>query len=199
MSQRSSGFERMPLDSYATPSWVTEALVPHLPEIDGPIWEPAAGSGQMVAALKGAGFDVVGSDIVDGVVFLNCAPREACAAVITNPPYALAAAFIEHAIEVMRPCRGTVAMLLRTDYDHAKTRQHLFEHPFAKKVVLTKRIVWFVNPDPKKNKSPSFNHAWFIWDWQHRGPPTLAYSIAERRHPASAEYNAPTWAERKSD
>jgi hypothetical protein len=23
--------------------------------------------------------------------------------------------------------------------------------------------------------SPSFNHAWLIWDWQHDGAPTLAY------------------------
>jgi hypothetical protein len=35
-----------------------------------------------------------------------------------------------------------VAMLLRTDFDHAATRAHLFaSRPmFAKKVVLTKRI-----------------------------------------------------------
>jgi hypothetical protein len=94
-------------------------------------------------------------------------------AIITNPPYELATEFIERSLAFQRAFRGIVAMLLRTDFDHAKTRQHLFGgHPaFAKKVVLTKRIKWFED----SMGSPSFNHAWFIWDWQHQGAPTLAY------------------------
>jgi hypothetical protein len=69
-----------------------------------------------------------------------------------------------------------VAMLLRTDYDHAATRQHLFGGcgQFAKKVVLTKCIVWFDGP----GAAPSFNHAWYVWDWRHVGAPTLAYGPA---------------------
>jgi len=67
-----------------------------------------------------------------------------------------------------------VARLLRTDFDHAARRAHLFAGfaMFAKKVVLTKRIQWFEG----SNGSPSFNHCWMIWDRQHRGPPTLAYA-----------------------
>jgi hypothetical protein len=95
MSQRVSGYQR---DNYETPTWVTQALAPHLPVIGGQIWEPAAGNGQMVAALTGMGFDVFGTDIVDGVDFLDCVPRS-CAAVITNPP-SLAKAFIERALDV---------------------------------------------------------------------------------------------------
>jgi len=40
-----------------------------------------------------------------------------------------------------------VAMLLRTDFDHAKTRWHLFSDcpAFACKIVLTKRIRWIEN------------------------------------------------------
>jgi hypothetical protein len=67
-------------------------------------------------------------------------------------------------------------MLLRTDFDHAASRRHLFSEcpAFATKVVLTKRIVWFDGP----KAAPSFNHAWYIWDWKHRGSPTLAYAPA---------------------
>jgi len=74
---------------------------------------------------------------------------------------------------LMQPVEGFVAMLLRTDFDHAKTRQFLFSGcpPFSKKLVLTKRIQWFED----SKGSPSFNHAWFIWDWKHQGAPTLAY------------------------
>ena len=67
-----------------------------------------------------------------------------------------------------------VAMLLRTDFDHAASRAHLFADcaTFAKKVVLTKRIRWFEG----SKGSPSFNHCWMIWDREHRGPATLAYA-----------------------
>jgi hypothetical protein len=65
-------------------------------------------------------------------------------------------------------------MLLRTDFDHAATRAHLFAScpTFARKVVLTRRIRWF----EQSAGSPSFNHCWMVWDRLHRGPPTLAYA-----------------------
>ena len=79
--------------------------------------------------------------------------------------------FIERGLS-LTASDGLVAMLLRTDFDHAKSRQHLFQHPaFSKKLVLTKRIKWFED----SKGQPSFNHAWFVWDYRHKGPPTLAY------------------------
>ena len=171
MSQRESGYERKELDRYETPEWVTMALVPHIRErIIGSIYEPAAGSGKMVAALAKAGFMVNADDLSEGRDFLQC-PFANMPAIITNPPYSLAREFIDRALKLTRPY-GLVAMLLRTDYDHAATRRDLFEQaPFAKKLVLTKRIKWFED----SKGQPSFNHAWFIWDWKHDGPPTLAY------------------------
>jgi hypothetical protein len=178
MSQRESGYERKALDQYETPAWVTLALVPHLPEINDMIWEPACGSGKMVAALRQAGFDVTGSDIADGVDFLCHPAKSGIGAIITNPPYALAREFIERAWHFNSV--RVVAMLLRTDFDHAATRAHLFAGcpTSAKKVVLTKRIRWFEGSDG----SPSFNHCWMIWDRQHRGPPTLAYASSIAHH-----------------
>src|SRR6516164_5732205 len=101
MSQRESGYERKALDQYETPSWVTLALIPHLPEINGVIWEPACGGGKMVAALRQAGFDVIGSDITDGADFLrHHSPTRDFSAIIGNPPYTLAREFIEHALHL---------------------------------------------------------------------------------------------------
>jgi hypothetical protein len=116
-----SGYERKALDQYETPSWVTLALVPLLPEISGVIWELACGRGKMVAALRQASFDVVGSDIADGVDFLrHAAPTAGISAIITNPPYLLAREFIERALHFDGV--RVVAMLLRTDFDHAGVR-----------------------------------------------------------------------------
>jgi hypothetical protein len=73
------------------------ALIPQLPVFSGKIWEPACGSGKMVAALRQAGFEVVGTDIIRGVDFLHHATEIGVSAIITNPPYALAREFIERA------------------------------------------------------------------------------------------------------
>jgi hypothetical protein len=51
---------------------------------------PACGTGKMAAALRQAGFDVVASDIAQGVDFLDDPPQLGVSAIITNPPYALA-------------------------------------------------------------------------------------------------------------
>lgn len=179
MSQRDSGYERKERDLYETPEWVTLALVPHLPRQFEIVWEPAAGSGKMARALRTSDVQVLATDISEGLDFLafTSPPVLDTAAIITNPPYALAQEFIEHALKLMHEAAGVVAMLLRTDFDHAKTRAHLFakHQAFAKKVVLTKRIQWFDD----STGSPSFNHAWFIWDWLHTGAPKLAYALTE--------------------
>lgn len=188
MSQRDSGYARKERDLYETPEWVTLALLPHLPDYIAEIWEPACGSKKMVRAIKAAcpSVHVWSSDVAPlderrtlKIDFLNpCVTLgQQFDAIVTNPPYETAQAFIEIALERAEDQEAIVAMLLRTDFDHAKSRSHLFRDcpVFAKKLVLTKRIVWF-DPEPgAKGKSPSFNHAWFIWDWNHKGPPTIAY------------------------
>jgi hypothetical protein len=130
----------------------------------------------MVKALVRGGHPVVASDISEGVDFLTTT-LPGWQAIVTNPPFGLAQDFIERALELTRPHDGAVFLLLRTDFDHAKTRQHLFgkSETFAKKIVLTRRIKWF--EDSKGH--PSFNHAWFGWDWKRHGQPTLAYHHEE--------------------
>jgi hypothetical protein len=63
VSQRDSGYVRIDRDAYETPEWVTLALIPHMRKPDL-VWEPAAGSGKMVAALEASGFTVLGSRAV---------------------------------------------------------------------------------------------------------------------------------------
>ena len=144
MSQRGSGYARKELDLYETPAWVTHALREHLPDHVRHIWEPACGSGKMVSALEEWGVQISRSDISRNQDFFQFATCEADG-IVTNPPYSEAARFIEHALALTKSSAGFVAMLLRTDFDHAKSRQHLFGGcpQFAKKVVLTKRIRWF--------------------------------------------------------
>lgn len=176
MAQRHSDYDRKPNDLYTTPPWVTRALLPHIPHGVQRIWEPAAGVGRMVDALNDPerdrycyATDLQGGDNVAQLDFLGEAvPTFEFDSIITNPPFSLAHQFIVRALQRTRPSAGFVAMLLRTDFDHAKSRVGIFRdcRAFHKKLVLTKRIVWFVDPLTGKPKaSPSENHCWMLWDW----------------------------------
>jgi len=165
MSQRVSGYERKPNEAYHTPHWVTRTLLPYIPEGVRVIWEPAAGTGQIAEVLREAGYRVITTDLERD--FLDCIPLK-CDAIITNPPYNLAVPFILRALTLV----PFVVMLLRVDFDSAKTRAPLFDdRRFAGKIILRKRIKWFPG-----DSGPSDNHAWFVWDTRHVGPPNIAYA-----------------------
>lgn len=177
-------YARAENDAYYTPAWCTEALLRHWWP-NGDVWEPAAGRGDIAAVLEAEGIEVRATDLVpfDGAPmvrlqsdmdFLTCLPvKSATFSIITNPPYKKAEAFIRKALELTGRGRGAVAMLLRNEYDCAKSRQTLFEQaPFARKIVLTTRPKWIEG----SKGSPRHNYSWFIWDWRHRGPATLEYA-----------------------
>jgi hypothetical protein len=177
MSRRDSTYERKERDQYNTPDWVTQLLIPHLPDPTHKIWEPACGAGSMVRVLADNGYSVHASDIVDGESFFDAPTTHDCDGIVTNPPYTDCAVFIQHALDVMMPKYGFVCMLLPSDFSYAKSRRNLFaDCPiFKKKIEIIRRIVWFERDDGKR-PAPSENHAWCIWDWRHRGPPTLAWA-----------------------
>jgi len=176
MAQRDSGYKRKKNDAYYTEPWVTEALLPYIPDRVRSIWEPACGKGGIAKVLREAGYLVTATDLKAGEDFLRML-NVGAQAVITNPPYGLTKEFIYKALEMTKPQRGFVAMLLRTDYDHGKTRRHLFGGcpQYAGKLVLTKRIVWFT----PVIASPSENHSWFLWDWTRRAEPSIRYFYEE--------------------
>jgi hypothetical protein len=171
MSQRVSGYERKPDESYETIAWPVVALLARLPSIRR-AWDPCHGGGQLIATLRRQGVEAVGTS--DNFFARIEAPLHV-SHLVTNPPYGparkseLAVRFIEHALELNVP---HIAMLLRVDFDSAVTRQHLFRDcpAFVGKIVLLNRIKWFEGPS-----SPSDNHAWYLWDRNHRGPPIIQY------------------------
>lgn len=148
MSQRHSDYDRIPGDTYVTPQWVYDALYAVEP------WAKLA---------------------------WDCAPAEAefdflsrpwgGKAIATNPPFALAPKFCRHAIG----CARKVAMLLPLGFDAAKSRRDLFadNRAFKAKYTLTRRIRWQNLIQAKAG--PSSNHAWYVWDRDHSGPPTMGW------------------------
>jgi hypothetical protein len=185
-------FARVERDFYPTPSWVIEALAEHVDLVGMRVWECACGNGQMAEALKAAGASVFSSDVEDyGYVGLDAVldfaagqhPNTArFSAIVTNPPFGnrgkLAERFIAAGLQQITEY-GFVALLLPVDFDSAKTRTRFFAGcpHFAGKIILTRRIVWFANPN-KQRESPKENTAWFLWSRNAiRGrPPIVLYA-----------------------
>ncbi|MBF0093242.1 MAG: hypothetical protein HQL33_01500 [Alphaproteobacteria bacterium] len=171
-------FERADNDAYYTPDWCTEVLLAKV-RFRGAVWEPASGKGRMAAVLRRAGYPVVESDIDpsttgESLDFLTCgAMAEGTSSVVTNPPYHIGTNFVRHALALALPRGGMVAMLLRHEFDCAKTRRPLFERPeFRIKLVLTTRPRWIAEDT---GNSPRHNFSWYVWDAAHQGPPQLGW------------------------
>lgn len=99
--------------------------------------------------------------------------------IITNPPYGKEAVrSVEKALELMEAEQGYVAMLMRHEWDAAKGRAHLIDHPaFIAKITLRFRPVWVEKKPGETSASPRFSYAWYIWD--HRKTLTAPHAKAE--------------------
>jgi hypothetical protein len=177
MGKHETGFARVERDYYPTPTWVLDALAEHVGIAGSTVWECAAGTGEMVEALKAAGAQVWASDVVDRGYPLDAvldfvsgpAPDIRVDLIVTNPAWGtqgrIAVKFIEAGIRHIASGRARgLALLLSTDFDSATTRPRLFRDCsyFTAKLVLTKRIVWYKRTDGKREQ-PKENNAWFVW------------------------------------
>ncbi len=191
-----SGYERAGKDFYATPDWVTEALVHHV-RLRGPIWEPCCGDGAMARVLSGHGQTVVATDIAErgfgtgGIDFLACQTvPNGCRAIVTNPPYgdsgshggqsrspAAMLGFLRHALALTASVQGQLALLVRLQWTAGRRAADMMSAaPFSAIIVLTQRIQWF--DKGKETNTGQHHHAWVVFDHHHpQGrPPSLLYA-----------------------
>lgn len=172
-----SGFDRIDNDRYETPEYVSEIILPYIDGI-GCVWECACASGNMGRVLSSESNRwVIGTDICYGDDFLKQKhlPLASVRAIVTNPPYkrGVAQQFVEHALKLMEPVQGVVAMLLPLGWDMAQERVHLFEmNPaWRRKIAIRKRIRWFEG----SKGNPRAYHAWYIWDCRNLGALPTTY------------------------
>jgi hypothetical protein len=191
-----SAFARAGDDFYATPSWVTEALLRHI-RFRGPIWEPCCGDGAMSTVLGRRGYEVVSTDIADrgfgtsGVDFLACHQMpEDCRSLVTNPPYgdsglhagqsrspAAMLSFLRHALMLTASVQGQLALLVRLQWIAGQRAAEVMSAaPFTAVIVLTQRILWFERGED--TKPAQHHHAWVVFDHAHPPgqPPAMLYA-----------------------
>ena len=159
---------RKPADLYPTPYDCTYSLMPKLESIlpvGSRVLEPACAEGQMVRPMREFGYEVDGFDLRPGVGgggggvdFLDPNNEfEGYDAVITNPPFSAAEAFIIRALEIA----PVVVMLLKAQYWNTKNRKKLFRET---------RPLWELNLtwrpaflEEERGKSPLMDCMFVVW------------------------------------
>ena len=131
-----------------------------------------------------------GSGIVDTLAMMGfnaiCCPDAfmdglRCEWVVTNPPYkrGLVDRIINRQIERVEAGQVYgVAMLLRSGFDHAKTRAVMFDHPlYFGQIKMRFRPWWSEN----RSKQPIHNYVWHLWQWACSSlDPVVLYSLGDK-------------------
>lgn len=168
---------RRAMDNYSTPSEVTSALLGFL-NLSAPmsILEPACGSGAISRVLAAAGHTVFSSDIRQtgyGNVqdYLSADPVKGIDAIITNPPFNQSEEFIRKAVTEA----PLVAMVLKSQYFHAKKRTQLFKDcPPSFVLALNWRPDFLFG---ERGGAPTMEILWAVWQ---KGQADTRYRILER-------------------
>jgi hypothetical protein len=163
-------------DFYATPPDATRALFEYLELPPTVIWEPACGDGRICKVAEEFGHDFIASDIQtdfgDTADFLTT-PQKQSDVLITNPPFYLAADFINHARGLGV---GLFAFLLKSQFWHAKKRLPLFRDTRPSHILaLSFRLDFDFG---KKGGSPVMECLWTVWDNSRQGG--TIYDILEK-------------------
>ena len=177
-------------DFYATPAIAVHALlaVEDVPRI---VWEPACGDGAIVSVLRDSGREVNATDLVSrgcpfslsGIDFLM--ERQSPAdAIVTNPPFKLAEEFASHGKTLAR----RVYLLLRLSFLEGLRWERGLATGLARVHVFAPRLPFMHRHDydGPKNSNSGMPFAWFVWDREHEGPPTIGW-VNARKIPTTAD------------
>ncbi len=138
MSSTGRSDVRDPDDHYRTPKWCIDSILPHLPS-GGRVLDPGCGSGAILdAIMRTPPFvheDLFGIELHEGRAeearalfaparksniltgdFLTSPGYGSYDLIVGNPPFCIAMEFVERALALTRPYRGTVAFLLRLNW-----------------------------------------------------------------------------------
>lgn len=172
MSAAGRGAERKANDLYETPSWLTEAILPHLGD-PKTIYEPACGKHAILnvleAKFKTATFfhNDLHPQIEDWCLpqdFLKCQVKGQLDLLITNPPYGLAFEFAKKAMEIRAVTGCVVVLLLRLNFLGSQGRAAWLRDHTPSIYVSPRR------PSFTGGGTDATEYAWFMWDEK---PPTV--------------------------
>jgi hypothetical protein len=175
MNQRHEAHDS--LDDFPTPPWAVRALCEYVLPTKVlkslTCWEPACNRGYMARPLREYFHEVLATDIhnygwdgqervADFLFERPQADSHDVNAIITNPPFRLAAQFAFHALTVWKP--DISALLVRTNFLEGKERfETLFTpHPPATVAQFVERVP-MVKGRYDQDASTATSYAWIVW------------------------------------
>jgi len=181
--------QRHPEDFYPTHPVITQMLLDR-EELDGTIWEPACGRGDMSKVLIGRGYDVLSTDLIDrgygegGIDFLDDDQISRFGQfdnIVTNPPFTFALDFVLQAKKIARKkiCILNSPMFL----DGIKRYEMWIDKDFPLKNMyqFAGRVVFRKDglSDQSQNGLIRFPRAWFVFEKGYTGKPTIDWILPE--------------------
>ena len=152
MSRQKTGVRLNATDFYPTPLWCAENLDVNWSNFST-AHEPCRGDSRLYDWLKSKGLSTTYTEITEDLDFFDwTGPVDL---IFTNPPFSLAAEFIDHATTNA----DTVFMLLRLNYLASIKRYEWWKrNPPVALYVLSKR------PSFTGSGTDATDYAWFVWD-----------------------------------
>jgi hypothetical protein len=164
-------------DLWSTPPCLAAALaefvLPALPR--GPVWEPAAGLGALVDALRAAGREVVATDIdplrrdIARLDYLKDPPPASIrgAVMATNPPFSRLDAFLARTLALLDVgFLAGAALLIRNDFGGTDGRVDIFN-----RAVAEFECCWRSRWIPGSTGNPMWWCQWVVFEAGRDGPP----------------------------
>jgi hypothetical protein len=148
-------------DFYPTPEFATQSLL-NREKFVGQVYECACGTGQMSEIIKKNGYDVISSDLIDrgygetGIDFLKT--NKNYDNIITNPPFKL----------------GKLAIFNKLTFlEGIRRKEKIFNQNKLKNVYVFSKRVSFVRIGETKSAGGLIAFAWFVFDVNYNGKPTI--------------------------
>ena len=174
MGERPSEYIRDENDWYVEPEWCVKALTEHV-SIVGTVHDPCCGMGTIPKWFDPYS---TGADIMDRGYgfpvrdFLTDDIKHDT--IVTNPPYGIAQAIIEHALLL---AKYQVAALVQTKFLASQKRHGLFTRPEMERVIMFSRRPSMPPGQMLRDHGESIrgggsiDFCWAVWNKQHDGSP----------------------------
>ena len=179
--------QRHPEDFYPTHPAITKMLLDR-EELDGNIWEPACGRGDMSQVFIDNGYDVLSTDLIDrgygegGIDFLaddQISRFGSVDNIITNPPFKFALDFV---LQAKKIARKKICILNETMFLDGIKRYEMWmdkEFPLKTMYQFSGRVVFRKNEIVDQVQSGLIPWAWFVFEKGYTGKPTIDWILPE--------------------
>lgn len=157
-------------DYYPTPPGATRALLSK-EGFSASIYEPACGAGHMARVLEEYHTvrcaDIQNRGYPDQELgdFLTCKSIFPGEDIVTNPPFKLATQFAQHAVALVAPHRGKVALFCRLMFMEGVRRKSFLEKHLTRVWVFSDRVpIQRGRLARSEDKGKMVPFAWFVFD-----------------------------------